>query len=230
MDKRFFEDAEAARMALCDLQTNWNGKDCVMALKEADYNWRQMEWIGWYFELMCRQLLPSQGFTIPGERIRSIGFDGLRSANWDFKAHAIKTQTHLAVLNDVEAMNESIARHGWHGIIVALVDCEYNDVNRAFQNWHTELKGGESVYEKQRKARTAVSRYRKTSALLSEILFIGIDADHVGDLSIYRQGRNSNGKPRPTKYMIDLEDLDDLAVIRWPEHGTLDANAAPPAG
>lgn len=228
MDKRFYEDAEAARKALSALPTEWDGKTCVMTLKAADYNWRQMEWIGWYFELMCRQLLPIEGFTIPGERIRSIGFDGLRSANWDFKAHAIKTQTHLAVLNDVEAMNESVERHGWHGLIVALVDCEYNDVDRSFQEWHTQLKGGESPYERKRKARTAVSRYRKTRALLSEIVFIGIDADHLGDLSIYRQGRNSNGKPRPTKYMIDLEDLDDLAVIRWPEQGTLDPNAAPP--
>jgi hypothetical protein len=41
-----------------------------------------MEWIGWYFELMCRQLLSADGFQIPGEKIGKICFDGKRSANW----------------------------------------------------------------------------------------------------------------------------------------------------
>lgn len=228
MDKRFFDDAQAARKALSAMRTDWDGKTCVLELKEADYQWRQMEWIGWYFEMMCRRLLPNGGFAIPGDTIGRITFDGKRCANWDFKAHAVKTQTHLAVLNDVAAMDESVKRYGWHGLIVALLDCEYNDSDRSFQKWHTELKGGVSAFEKARAARTAVSRYRKTRALLSEIVFIGIDGDRLGDLAIYRQGRNSNGSARAPKYMIDLEDLNDLAVLRWPENGTLNPEEAPP--
>ena len=210
------------------MSTDWDGKTCVLESKEASYQWRQMEWIGWYFEMMCRKLLPAGGFSIPGDQVGKICFDAPRSANWDFKAHAIKTHSHLAVLNDVAAMDASVKRHGWHGLIVALLDCEYNDSDRSFQKWHTELKGGVSAYESARAARTAVSRYRKTFALLPEIVFIGIDAEHLCDLAVYRQGRNSNGNPRAPKYMIDLEDLDDLAVWRWPEHGTLNPEAAPP--
>lgn len=228
MDRRFLEDAEAARKALALLPRDWDGRKCVLELKAEDYQWRQMEWIGWYFEMMCRRLLPTGGFAIPGDRVGNITFDGRRSANWDFKAHAVKTQTHLAVLNDVAAMDESVRRHGWHGVIVALLDCEYNDTNRSFQEWHTQLKGGHSKYEKARIVRTAISRYRKTCATLAQILFIGIDADHLDDLSKFRQGRNSNGNPRAPKYMIDLEDLDDLAVLRWPERDTLNPEAAPP--
>ncbi len=39
------------------LKRNWNGKQCITESKEADYNWRQMEWIGWYFEYKSRRVL-----------------------------------------------------------------------------------------------------------------------------------------------------------------------------
>lgn len=228
MNKHFFVDAYAARDALGAIPTYWDGRACILELQKEDYQWRQMEWIGWYFEMMCRRLLPVGGFTVPGEQVGKIRFDARRSANWDFKAHGVKTHSHIAVLNDSSAMDESVRRHGWHGLIVALLDCEYNDIDRSFQNWHSELKGGLSAYEKARRTRTAVSRYRKTRAKLSQILFIGIDEEHLGHMGIYRQGRNSNGNPRAPKYAIDLEELDELCVIRWPEADTLNPEAAPP--
>lgn len=228
MHEQFSEDAEAARTALSNLPTEWDGKTCVLELKDAEFNWKQMEWIGFYFEIMCRRLLPKGGFAIPGERIGRITFDAKRSANWDAKSHAVKTNSHEIVLNDKAAMDQSVKRHGWHGLIIALLDCEYNDTDRAFQKWHSELKGGLSAYEIARRARTAVSRYRKTRALLSEILFIGIEPPQLDRLGTYSQGRNSNGNPRAPKYTIDLEDLDDFALLRWPEHGTLNPEAAPP--
>lgn len=99
-------------------------------------------------------------------------------------------------------------------MLIALCDVEYNDVHRTFQRWHTKLKGGPSAYEKKRRARTAVSRYRKTSAELVEILFLRLDRRSVGALGRMNQGRNSNGKPRPPKYMLDLEDLPGTLVER----------------
>lgn len=227
MNKNFAEDAAAAKAALSSLKTEWDGRECILELQANDFNWRQMEWIGWFFEMKCRQLLPSAGFEVPGERIGRITFDAKRLANWDFKAHAVKSNSHFAVLNDVAAMDASIAAHGWHGLIVALCDCDYNDTDRAFQRWHTNLKGGLSIYERERLKRTSVSRYRKTRALLSEILFISIDERSREHLRIYAQGRNSNGNPREPKYMIDLENLDAFQEIRWPESGTLSPDAAP---
>ena len=91
--------------------------------------------------------------------------------NWDLKAKAIKSDDHKVILNDRAAMEDSIARHGFHGEIIALCDVEYNDINRSFQRWHSELKGGLSKYEKERKQRTSVSRYRKTKEL-TEILLL----------------------------------------------------------
>ena len=39
------------------LERKWDGKECILELKEADYQWKQMEWIGWYIEYKLRKLL-----------------------------------------------------------------------------------------------------------------------------------------------------------------------------
>ncbi len=176
----------------------------VLELKAADYNWRQMEWWAFYFEHLCHRKLASE-FTMPGERFGTVTFDAKRSVNWDLKSKAIKSDQHNAILNDQAAMEATIAKYGEHGVVMALCDVEYNDADRSFQRWHTALKGGLSKYEKDRRARTEVSRYRKTRAFLMEILFLRFDAASLPRLGTMRQGRNSNGRPRPPKYMIDLE-------------------------
>lgn len=104
--------------------------------------------------------------------------------------------------------------YGEHGVAIALCDVEYNDMNRSFQKWHTELKGGLSRYEDERRLRTNVSRYRKTKAILTEILFLRFTEENLDDLSTMRQGRNSNGRPRPEKYMVDLENIEKFLVDR----------------
>jgi len=99
-------------------------------------------------------------------------------------------------------------------VVIALCDVEYNDVNRTFQTWHSELKGGLSIYEQERRTRTAVSRYRKTKAELAELLFLRLDKAAVARMGCMNQGRNSNGAPRPQKYMLDLEQVDGLLMDR----------------
>ena len=61
-----------------NLSENWDGKDCILELKTASENdgvnhgWKQMEWIGWYFEWKARQILNNQlGGTI-GPKYRSV--------------------------------------------------------------------------------------------------------------------------------------------------------------
>lgn len=59
-----------------------------------------------------------------------------------------------------------------------------------------------------------MSRYRKTRAILTEILFLRLDRESARRLGEMKQGRNSNGMPRPPKYMLDTEDIDGLLVDR----------------
>lgn len=213
MVSSFFEDIEIAKKALRAIPTEWEGKASVLELKEVDYNWRQMEWWAFYFEYLCRERLKDE-FKLPGEKIGRVTFDLHRSVNWDVKAKAIKSDSHDCILNDCDAMDASVGAHGEHGAIIGLCDVEYNDVSRAFQEWHTNLKGGLSAYERKRIARTSVSRYRKTAAVLTEILFLRFDAGSLSSMKQMHQGRNSNGAPRPPKYLLNLEEADCYVVDR----------------
>ncbi len=203
-------DVESICTALKSLPVSWDGKEAILKLKEMDYQWRQMEWIGWYFEVLCLEQLKQHAFQIPGKKYGNVTFDCSRTMNWDIKASAIKSHDHKAILNDMEAIDQSIRENGAHGLIVALVDVEYNDEDRSFQQWHTALKGGLSDYEKKRIARNAPSRYRKRKANLEQILVLAINDTNKDALGMYRQGRNSDGSPRNPKYMLDLEEADEF--------------------
>lgn len=211
MTSAFSKDIVNAKAALDSLPCDWDGKESVLALKKVNYNWRQMEWWAFFFEHLCHQRLEGT-FKIPGETIGSTQFDIKGSVNWDLKAKATNSDQHKCILNDKAATNASIEAHGAHGVVIALCEVEYNDRDRTFQAWHSELKGGLSNYETQRRTRTAISRLRKTRATLQEILFLRLDKSSVENMEEMRQGRNSNGKPRPVKYMLDLESIDGLLV------------------
>jgi hypothetical protein len=146
-------------------------------------------------------------FSFPGDKYNNVRFDLKRTINWDLKAKAIKSDDHKVILNDKCAMDLSVEKAGYHGEIIALCDVEYNDADRTFQKWHTELKGGKSDYELKRENRTSVSRYRKTKAELIEIVLLILRKDDIDLLPTMKQGRNSNDMPRPEKYILDLETI-----------------------
>lgn len=211
MSSLLLNDVTAMKPFLASLPTDWEGKASVLQMKKANYHWRQMEWWGFYFELLCSQVLDGV-VTFPGDRFGNVTFDMQKSINWDLKSKAIRSDSHEMTLNDQAALNESIAKYGQHGVVVALCDVEYNDTERTFQRWHTELKGGLSKYEQERQTRTSISRYRKTHAWLTEILFLSIDETNLPYLDTMRQGRNSNGNPRAVKYSVDLEKAEPFIV------------------
>ncbi len=113
-----------------ELPREWLGKDSVLAMREAgDRQWKQMEWWAFYFEFLSRRYLEGL-FTFPGDRYGNVVFDMKRSANWDLKAKAIKSDDHRTILNDKTAIQRSIEAYGVHGIAIALCDVEYNDVDK----------------------------------------------------------------------------------------------------
>jgi len=203
------EDIKILQSTLPQLPKLWDGKSCVLELKDADYNWRQMEWCGWYFEFKVRQILADK-FQFPGDKFENVNFDLKGVINWDIKAKASTSDEGMVILNDKTAMENSIATHGFHGEIIGLFDVEYNDVDRTFQRWHTDLKGGKSKYELQREQRTSTSRRRKTSAELWKIALVVLEEQDLQKLGTMNQGINSNGQPRPPKYTLDLDDIDML--------------------
>lgn len=193
----------------------WNGKSAILEMKnDGSSHWKQMEWIGFYFEYLCNKVL-ARASDIPGPRYGRTGFDSFNAIPWDFKAHAINTSAHTIIVNDTEAILKAIRQYGSVGVILALGEVEYNDRKRTFQKWHSKLKGGISAYEKSRIERGAWSRLRKTSFNLKQILFLVLTKESLQKTGSFQSSfRNSNGRPRRKKVLVDLEMLQKEVVYK----------------
>ncbi|GHT36407.1 hypothetical protein FACS189427_07960 [Planctomycetales bacterium] len=191
----------------------WNGKDVILEMKESDYpHWRQMEWIGFYFQFLCERHL-KEIFQFQTPRYDKVSFDGFYEIPFDFKAHAINTSSHQVIVNDSQAISQGIREYGSVGLILALGEVVYNDTNRTFQQWHEELKGGISKYTQERIKRGAWSRLRKQSFTLKQISLIQItDKTLIKCGSFQENFRNSDGRPRRKKVLLDLEKIDEELV------------------
>lgn len=209
----FFNLAKRISMVLKGIPVHWDGRKSILEMKEEGFNqWKQMEWIGFYFQFLCEKFLRNI-LMVPGPKYGNAKFDGFKEIPWDFKAHAINTSSHQIIVNDSEATANAIRDYGAVGLILALGEVKYNDDKRTFQKWHEALKGGKSRYELERIKRGAWSRLRKVEFNLKQISFIKIDDKVLVKCgSFQRDFRNSNGKPRREKVLLDLEKLDEEII------------------
>ena len=207
-----------------DIPTEWDGKECILEMKAGgSRQWRQMEWIGFYFEFLCERLLTdkysslfqqhSPSIMAVGEGRVSYGntkFDGFYKIPWDYKAHAKNRNSNQVVINDREAIEAAILDYSAMGVIVAIGEADYNDEDRSFQIWHNRLKGGMSRYEIERIRRRAPSRLRKTKFSLNQIRFLKIDNAVLEIAGSFQKGfRNADGSSRGEKVKINLETLNE---------------------
>ncbi len=209
----FFNLAKEISKNMRNIPTIWNGRKSILEMKESGFNqWRQMEWIGWYFQFLCEKLLKNI-VKIPGPKYGNVEFDGFKEIPWDFKSHAINTSSHQIIVNDRQAIANAIRDFGCVGLILAMGYVEYNDEFRSFQRWHEKLKGGKSKYELERIKRGAWSRLRKVEFRLKQISFIKIDDNVLIKCgSFQRDFRNADGSPRREKVLLDLEKLDEELI------------------
>ena len=213
MNKDFLELSKNISHELKKIPKKWDGKAAILEMKENAYpHWRQMEWIGFYFQYLCKKHLEHL-MEIPGIKYDKVEFDGFYEIPWDFKAHAINTSNHKIIVNDSMALSKAIDEFGKVGLILASGKVIYNDENRTFQKWHQKLKGGLSSYEKDRIKRGAWSRLRKVEFDLQQIAFIEItDKTLIKSGSFQTDFRNANGSPRKSKMLLDLEKIDEELV------------------
>ena len=203
---------------LSEMPTRWDGRQAILEMKNADYpHWKQMEWIGFYFQFLCDTKLSSL-MEIPGPKYGRVEFDGFAEIPWDFKAHPTKNakgrESKSVIVNDRLATAQAITEFGGAGLILAIGEATYNDQDRNFQIWHQGLKGDLSNYEKERISRKAPSRLRKTEFKLNEIDLILLDDAVVKRLSSFQEGfRNSDGSPRNAKVLLDLNNIKPIKVI-----------------
>jgi len=209
-----FEEAEDITSILLEkLPQHVDGKDAILELKEADYQWRQMEWIGWYYEYKMFSILSE---TLGGGRGPAYGnmtFDYRRHLVWDLKAHPKHTNkgtpNEPMILNDQEAVESCVAENGGVGFIVVKGEAQF-DNSGEFKIWHDILKGGTSAYEHERIRRGATSRMRKVAFDIDSIDAYFIEDQSVLDrgieegwLKFFQKGmRNADGSPRRAKYAL----------------------------
>lgn len=210
MKDNFLKDSTQIGKILKAVPKIWDGKKSILEMKKQKFpHWKQMEWIGFYFQFLCEKYL-SGIMKIPGTKYGNVRFDGFKDIPWDFKAHAMNTSSHQIIVNDSEAISNGVRDCGSVGLILALGKVTYNDEKRKFQKWHEKIKGGKSKYELERIERGAWSRLRKVSFDLQQISFIKItDTTLVKSGSFQGDFRNSDGLPRREKVLLDLEKIDE---------------------
>ena len=206
----FLITAEQFGKNLKNIPKKWDGRESILEMKDTNYTqWRQMEWIGFYFQFLCERYLSSI-MESPGPTYDRVQFDGFKNIPWDFKAHAMNTNSHKIIVNDREATASGIKDYGAIGLILAFGKVLYDDEDRTFQKWHEALKGGKSEYEIERIERGARSRKRKVSFDLQQISFIKITDDTLVKCDSFQEGlRNANGSPRRPKVLLNLEKIDE---------------------
>ena len=200
---RRYSGHNLAQRLFDSLPKRWDGMQCILELKTVDYNWRQMEWIGWWFEYKAKEVLSALGAR-PGSAFGSVTFDCFLDGVWDFKSHP-DGKSKWAYLNDEDA-------HGHLGWLIAIGDAEYDD-SGAFKTWHDALKGSPSSYVRRGNAIGRKSRKRKIAFNLRSIIWIEFRsaaeirvALNAGWMCRGMQAgqRNSNGAPRNPKYGFSL--------------------------
>lgn len=97
---------------LHQIPSKWDGKKSILEMKNAEFpHWKQMEWIGFYFQFLCERKLKNL-FKIPRPKYGNVSFDGFFEIPWDFKAHAMNTSSHQIIVNDSEAISSGIRDYG----------------------------------------------------------------------------------------------------------------------
>ncbi len=213
MQDNFIKNSKEIAKILKSIPKKWDGKNSILEMKRSKFShWKQMEWIGFYFQFLCEKYL-SGIMKIPGPKYGNVSFDGFKDIPWDFKAHAINTSSHQIIVNDSEATAKAIKNYNVVGLILALGKVQYNDEKRYFQKWHSKIKGGKSRYELERIERGAWSRLRKTQFDLQQISFIKITDDTLIKCGSFQEDfRNADGKARKPKVLIDLEKINKKLV------------------
>ncbi len=211
---------ERLEKSLAGIPVLWDGRKAILEMKRVGYpHWKQMEWIGFYFQFLCDTRLPPL-VKIPGPKYGRVEFDGFAEVPWDFKAHPNKNakgqKSNSVIINDRLAIAKAIKQFDGAGLILAIGNAKYNDESRSFQIWHKKLKGGLSKYEKQRILRKAPSRLRKTAFDLKEIKLILLDDKMLKNFGSFQKDfRNSDGSPRNAKILLDLRSVVAMKTIRF---------------
>ena len=208
-----YPEYEVLAQRLTTIPKFWDGKKSILELKENNFQWRQIEWIGFWFEYWCKNNL-SDIMEIPyHNKIKNVTFDAFWKFPWDFKTHAINNGRDV-IVNACSAIDQTISEFGYFGLVIVKGIAKYDNEERSFRNWHRDLKGGKTSYVQKREQRGSYSRTRKTSFEIKEIIGRRFDAESISRFHRFQKGfREPDGSARKEKFMIDPKDIDSEIIF-----------------
>ena len=199
---------------------SFDAKESIKWLHKHSNQKKQDEWAAFFFEEYSFPLLINFLGGWKGPRItKDKRFDYQREFVWDLKMESMKDKiggkTKIIILNDQNATDRIIKDEKVIGFIIAKIKFSF-DREGELKKWRNEFEG--KIPKKQGLGK---SRMLKTNGNVQEILAVLIKGEAeikkalaTGWISIFKQGRNSNGKPRPPKYQMHLEKIPSENIVK----------------
>ena len=215
LETKIIDTVKKLRLASQNMPKIWDGRKSILEMKDTGFKqWRQIEWLESYFKFLCQKHFDCI-IDMHGKKYSNTEFDAFHEISWDFKVQAANTTTYGIIANGVEAIANTINDYGYYGIILAIGEVEYNDQEKTFKKWQNWLTLKQYRYELNRINRGAMSKYRKTGFVLSEIHFICLNSKTLNQCSgFFQEGfRNTDSSPRHLKVMINIRKIPNAALV-----------------
>ena len=171
-----------------------NGLELLIQMKNNnEKNWKQKEFIAFHLEKVIKDFLISKGFIDKwkngkGPSGGNADIDTFYEYPIDIK---IKFKNGNTPLNDKRTIDKSLEIYGKFGII-EVVCSSIDDSDYFITNFQNELKGSRKKNQ---------GRKCKFGCILKEINYY--EALNTSNFILFHQGKNSNGKPRNIKYLLE---------------------------
>ena len=182
------------------MEKEWEAKKCIVEMKEKQCNnWKQTEWVGWYFQFLMdnKKVSNVEKFKY---FICNTKFNGCIGKNIiDYKTSSVNDKENI-ILNDKEAIDRVVNKYKELGFLILKGDAE-KEKDKELDEWRKSLTG-KSKYVKRGEKSGRKHRKLKTKFFPKKLLYVSINQENIKYLKDHAQGKNSNGKPRPLKYSL----------------------------
>ena len=217
LEKMVIDTVETLRLASQSMPKVWDGRESVLEMRDIGFEyWRQKKWIEFYFKFLCQKHFAGI-IDIPGKKYSNTEFDAFREISWDFKVDSVDSSTYSIIINDAEAIADTITDYGCYGIILAIGEMEYDSQETSFKKWHDELRGRVSKYDANKINNGIMSGTRKRAFTLGEVHFICFDIETFHQCSgLFQDGfgeADSSNRAKRKEVRIDISEIPDAAFV-----------------
>jgi hypothetical protein len=180
-----------------------DGVEAINEMKDAEFSqWRATEWQGFYFEFKVRPELINRLGGGP-KKIGSTSFDYALNRTWDMKVHSTSTRhgkksNMNCALNDAESMQKAASQGGF-GLMILSGEPTYD---WDFTRWHKKFRSNSD--EEPKKALKKSFESQRIDFFFIPTLLRLEEALEIGELALFKQGRQPTGEARKVKYSLNL--------------------------